>query len=67
MYDHSSDFPDMIGRSNFNRRRKKLYPYIELLDQTVSNEMNLITFVRRILRSIDPTRASLNDANVFLQ
>lgn len=39
--DHSSDFPNLIDRSNFNRRRKKLYPYIELLNQTVANEMIL--------------------------
>jgi hypothetical protein len=39
--DHSSDFPNLIDRSNFNRRRKKLYPYVELLNQTVANEMNL--------------------------
>ena len=39
--DHSSDFPNLIDRTNFNRRRKKLYPYIELLNQTVANEMNL--------------------------
>jgi hypothetical protein len=39
--DHSSDFPNLIDRSNFNRRRKKLYPYLELLNQTVANEMNL--------------------------
>jgi len=39
--DHSSDFPNLIDRCNFNRRRKKLYPYIELLNQTVANEMNL--------------------------
>ena len=39
--DHSNDFPNLIDRSNFNRRRKKLYPYVELLNQTVANEMNL--------------------------
>jgi hypothetical protein len=39
--DHSNDFPNLIDRCNFNRRRKKLYPYIELLNQTVANEMNL--------------------------
>jgi len=39
--DHSIDFPNLIDRCNFNRRRKKLYPYIELLNQTVANEMNL--------------------------
>lgn len=39
--DHSSDFPNLIDRSNFNRRRKKLYLYVELLNQTVANEMNL--------------------------
>lgn len=39
--DHASDFPNLIDRCNFNRRRKKLYPYIELLNQTVANEMNL--------------------------
>jgi len=39
--DDSNDFPNLIDRCNFNRRRKKLYPYIELLNQTVANEMNL--------------------------
>jgi hypothetical protein len=39
--DHSNDFPNLIHLSNFNRRRKKLYPYTELLNQTVANEMNL--------------------------
>ena len=39
--DHSNDFPNLIDRSNYNRRRKKLYPYVELLNQTVANEMNL--------------------------
>lgn len=41
MCDHSSDFPNLIDRSNFNRRRKKLYPFLELMNQTVANEMNL--------------------------
>lgn len=39
--DHSSDFPNLIDQSYFNRRQKKLYPYVELLNQTVANEMNL--------------------------
>lgn len=39
--DHTSDFPNLIDRCNFNRRRKKLHPYTELLNQTVANEMNL--------------------------
>jgi len=39
--DHSSDFPNLIDRSNFNRLRKNLYPYVEILNQIVSNEMNL--------------------------
>lgn len=39
--DHYLDFPNLIDRSNYNRRRKKLYPFIESLNQTVANEMNL--------------------------
>jgi hypothetical protein len=39
--DHANDFPNLIHLSNFNRRRKKLYPYTELLNQKVANEMNL--------------------------
>ena len=39
--DHSNDFPNLIDSSNFNRRCKKLYPYVELLNPTVANEMNL--------------------------
>lgn len=39
--DHSNDFPNLIDRSNFNRRRKKIFPYVELVNQTVANEMNM--------------------------
>lgn len=39
--DHYLDFPNLIDRSNYNRRRKKLYPFTELLNQTVANELNL--------------------------
>lgn len=39
-YDHAKDFPDLIDRSNFNRRRKKLYPFIELLNQTLASRLN---------------------------
>ncbi len=39
--DHSPDFPNLIDRSNYNRRRKKLYLFVELLNQTVADNMNL--------------------------
>jgi len=34
--DHSSVFPNLIDRCNLNRMCKKLYPRIELLNQTVA-------------------------------
>jgi hypothetical protein len=39
--DHSLDFPNLIDRSNYNRRRKRLYPFVELLNQTIAGYMNL--------------------------
>jgi uncharacterized protein YcaQ len=30
--ENSSDFPNLIDRSNFNRRRKKVYPFVEPLN-----------------------------------
>jgi IS5 family transposase len=33
-------FPNLIDRSNYNRRRKRLYPLVEELNQTIANEMN---------------------------
>ena len=38
--DHASDFPNLIHRCNFNRRRKRLYPLIEQLNQTVADQLN---------------------------
>lgn len=38
--DHAEDFPNLIDRSNYNRRRKKLYPFIEQLNQTVAGKLN---------------------------
>lgn len=38
--DHSMDFPNLIDRSNFNRRRKRLYPLIQELNQTVADFLN---------------------------
>ncbi len=38
--DHAKDFPNLIDRSNFNRRRKRLYPYIEQLNQTIAVRLN---------------------------
>lgn len=38
--DHKHDFPDLIDRSNFNRRRKRLYPFIQELNQKVASLMN---------------------------
>jgi len=39
-HDHINDFPNLIDRSNFNRRRKKLYPFIEQLNQAIANRLN---------------------------
>jgi len=38
--DHYEDFPNLIDRSNFNRRRKRLHPFIELLNQTIATRLN---------------------------
>ena len=38
--DHITDFPNLIHRCNFNRRRKHLYPFIELLNKTIADQLN---------------------------
>lgn len=38
--DHKSDFPTLIHRSNFNRRRKRLYPFSEQLNQCLARMLN---------------------------
>jgi len=38
--DHKDDFPRVIDRSNFNRRRKHLYPFIEQLNQCLADRLN---------------------------
>jgi hypothetical protein len=38
--DHAEDFPNLIDRSNYNRRRKRLYPFIEQLNQAVAGKLN---------------------------
>jgi len=38
--DHKCDFPRLIDRSNFNRRRKHLYPFIEQLNQRLAGMLN---------------------------
>ena len=38
--DHKDDFPRLIYRSNFNRRRKHLHPFIEQLNQRLANKIN---------------------------
>ena len=38
--EHSQDFPNLIDRSNFNRRRKRLYPFIEQLNKTIAGFIN---------------------------
>lgn len=38
--DHIHDFPNLIDRSNFNRRRKRLYPLIQELNQTIADTVN---------------------------
>lgn len=38
--EYTIDFPNLIDRSNYNRRRKRLYPLIEELNKTIANELN---------------------------
>jgi Transposase DDE domain len=38
--DHKNDFPRLIDRSNFNRRRKHLHHFIEQLNQFIANKLN---------------------------
>ena len=38
--DHLSNFPQLIDRSNYNRRRKRLLPYIQQLNQFIANQLN---------------------------
>lgn len=38
--DHSFDFPNLIHRSNFNRRRKSLSPFILELNKFIANMLN---------------------------
>lgn len=37
---HADDFPNLIDRSNFNRRRNRLYPLIEELNKTIASYLN---------------------------
>lgn len=38
--DHYQDFPNLIDRSNFNRRRKRLHPLIQELNQSIADTVN---------------------------
>jgi len=38
--DHKNDFPGLIDRSNFNRRRKCLYPFTQELNQHLADNLN---------------------------
>jgi hypothetical protein len=38
--DYKADFPNLIHRCNFNRRRKLLAPYLKQLNQFLADEMN---------------------------
>ena len=38
--DYSADFPNLIHRCNFNRRRKILAPYLQRLNQILADRMN---------------------------
>lgn len=38
--EHNQDFPHLIDRSNYNRRRKRLYPFIEQLNKVIANRLN---------------------------
>lgn len=37
---YSSWFPNLIDRSNYNRRRKRLYPMVEELNQMIAGQLN---------------------------
>ena len=39
-FDHKDDFPRLIHRSNFNRRRKHVFPFIEQLNQHMAARLN---------------------------
>jgi hypothetical protein len=41
MNDYRSSFPYLIDRSNYNRRRKKLFPDISELNQIIANRLNI--------------------------
>lgn len=38
-HDYSNDFPDLIDRSQYNRRRKQLNPFIDLVRQGLVNRL----------------------------
>jgi hypothetical protein len=38
--DHAHDFPKLIDRCNFNRRKKNLAPYLAIYNQRLANTMN---------------------------
>lgn len=38
--DYLDDFPNLIHRSNFNRRRKLLFPYLQQLNRCLAGRMN---------------------------
>lgn len=38
--DYSVDFPNLIDRSNFNRRRKNLFPFIKHMNEYLARQMN---------------------------
>ena len=38
--DHSGDFPNLIDRSNFNRRRKRLFPLLANLNKGLADILN---------------------------
>lgn len=39
--EHADDFPNLIDRSNFNRRKKRLYSFIEELNKNVASFLNV--------------------------
>ncbi|PIF06709.1 MAG: IS982 family transposase, partial [Draconibacterium sp.] len=39
--EYADDFPNLIDRSNFNRRRKRLYSFIEQLNKSISSFLNV--------------------------
>ena len=59
--DYTNDFPNLIGRSNFNRTHKRLFPWIYALNHGLSN----IPFIDFKLSFFHSVKALLDSFPVF--